>query len=292
MGKAATAFKDIGKACSDLLSKDFSVGETTIEVKSNASNGTAFTSKTTKSAKDNSVSGSLVGKKKFGKTQAEATVKTDGALKLQLEMAELAKGLKLTLDCETPKAGKSGALAVGKCTADYSSDMLTSKCIYDYYAAADKPDLCTAFSTAYQAFTLGCSADLSLAKMTLAKMSAACEYVADDFSLMFKYADSLGKPNAKTYSCSYFHSVSKDMQVGTEMVKDMSKPEVAMALGCAYKLDKDTTVKAKVDSSGMLSTSYKQKVSALTTMILTSKVDTVNLSDNKHKFGLTLNLTP
>jgi len=292
MGKAATAFKDIGKACSDLLSKDFKVDETTIEVKSNASNGTAFTSKTTKSAANNSVSGSLVGKKKFGNAQTEATVKTDGALALQVEMAELAAGLKLTLDCETPKAGKPGALAVAKCTADYCSEMLTSKCFFVYYAAADKPDLCTAFSTAYQAFTLGCAADFSVAKRTLAKMGAACEYVADDFSLMFKYTDTLGKTDAKVYSCSYFHNVSKDMQVGTEMVKDMSKNEVAMSLGCAYKLDKDTTVKAKVDTEGKLSTSYKQKISAITTMILSSKVDTVNLSDNNHKFGLALNLTP
>ena len=54
----------------------------------------------------------------------------------------------------------------------------------------------------------------------------------------------------------------------------------------------ETTVKAKVDSDGILCTSYKQKVSALTTMTLAAQVDTVNLADNKHKFGLALNITP
>jgi len=58
------------------------------------------------------------------------------------------------------------------------------------------------------------------------------------------------------------------------------------------KLDKDTTVKGKVDSAGILSGSYKQKISPLTTMTLAAQVDAVNLADNKHKFGLALNITP
>lgn len=203
-------------------------------------------------------------------------------------MAEIAKGLKLTLDCETPAAGKAGFLSVGKATADYSSDLLTSKCVYDHF----KGDLATTFSTAFQDLTLGWSADFSLAKATLSKLGAACQYVAPDFSLVGKMTDSVGKPDGKTYTCSYFHKVSSDMQVGTELVKAMSKSDVSLALGCAYQLDKDTSVKAKVDSAGMLSMSYKQKVSALTTMVLASQVDTVNLSENKHKFGLELKLTP
>lgn len=60
MGKAATAFKDIGKACSDLLTKDFKTGQTKVEVKSTASNGVTFTPITTKAG--DSFSGSLAAK--------------------------------------------------------------------------------------------------------------------------------------------------------------------------------------------------------------------------------------
>jgi len=47
-----------------------------------------------------------------------------------------------------------------------------------------------------------------------------------------------------------------------------------------------------VDSDGILSASYKQVISKLTTMTLAAQIDTVNLSDNKHKFVMVLNLTP
>ena len=80
-------------------------------------------------------------------------------------------------------------------------------------------------------------------------------------------------------------------QVGAELSKAASKSDVDLAFGCQYKLDKDTTVKAKVDDKGMLCASYKQKISALTTMTLAAEVDTVHL-ENNHKFGLQLNITP
>ena len=51
-------------------------------------------------------------------------------------------------------------------------------------------------------------------------------------------------------------------------------------------------MRSQVDSEGVVCTSYKQKISSLTTMTLAAQVDTVNLADNKHKFGLVLNITP
>jgi len=75
--------------------------------------------------------------------------------------------------------------------------------------------------------------------------------------------------------------------------KASKKADVSLAFGCQYKLDKDLTVKGKVDSDGILSASYKHKLSNVTTLTLASCVDTVNLAESsKHKFGLVLNITP
>jgi len=109
------------------------------------------------------------------------------------------------------------------------------------------------------------------------KYAAACQFVQPDFTVSSKLAEAKG---ARTVSCGYFHNVSKPL----------AKPEVDIEFGCAYKLDKDTTVKGKVESTGLLSCSYKQKISAVTTMTLAAQVDAVNLAASKHKFGLILNL--
>ena len=49
----------------------------------------------------------------------------------------------------------------------------------------------------------------------------------------------------------------------------------------------------QVDADGMLSASYKHKLSNISTLTLATVIDTVHLAESsKHKFGLALNLTP
>merc|ERR1719382_2183693 len=128
----------------------------------------------------------------------------------------------------------------------------------------------------------------------MTKYAAAMQFDASDFAITTKLSEALAKADSKVYEGSYFHKVSSAMQVqvGTEIKKAQNK-DVGLAFGCMYKLDKDTTVKGKVDADGILSTSYKQKISPITTLTLAATVDTASLSESsKHKFGMALNITP
>ena len=131
MGKTVTVFKDIGKACKDLLGKDYDVGKSTVEVKSKTSSGVTFTPKATK--KGDKVDGSL--KAAYGLLpwlDCEATLGTGGSLELSLEAAKLLEGVTVTAECATASNGK-GLLSSANLIAEYKSDLLSSKCSYDYY---------------------------------------------------------------------------------------------------------------------------------------------------------------
>jgi voltage-dependent anion channel protein 2 len=285
---APTAFKDIGKLCSDLLSKDYKTGSNSVEVKSKVPNGITFTPKADKTC--DKFSGSLAAKSAVpGGADLEVTLKTSGVMSASLEAANMMKGLSLTLDCETPAPGKPGLLSSGKGTLDYKTDALTAKGSYDYY----RGDAHAAASSAFKALTFGACADYSVSKSSLSKYAAACQYVAPDFTVCAKLNEALGKPDGMVYAGSYYHKVSPKMQVGTEVSKAAKKDAVSLAFGCQYKLDKDLTVKGKVDADGMLSASYKHKLSNISTLTLATVIDTVHLAESsKHKFGLALNLTP
>jgi len=285
MGKTATVFKDIGKACNDLLSKDYKVGKTTVEVKSKTPSGVTFTPEATKSG--DAVSGTLAAKYAFAPwIEGEAKFGTSGSVDLSIEAADaITKGLVMTAECSRQSPGKPGLLATGNLIADYKSELFSCKSSFDYY----KKDLLASVSTVYAAWAMGVDCTYSGSKGVLAKYAAACQYVQPEFIVSAKCED---KSGSKTLSCTYYHKVSSDMQLGVSLAKPLAKSDVAIQFGCAYKLDKDTTVKGKVDSDGILCTSYKQKISPLTTMTLAAQVDTVNLADNKHKFGLALNITP
>jgi voltage-dependent anion channel protein 2 len=287
MGKTATAFKDIGKACSDLLTKDYKVGKNTVEVKTKTSNGVTFTPIATKS--DSGVTGSLAAKYAFPAVTAEATLNTSGVVSSTIETAALAKGLVVTLDCESAAKGKNALLASGKATAEYKQELFACKASYDYYKGAAS----AAVSSVFSGLVFGGSADYSVTKSSLSSYAAAGQYAQSDFTVAAKLSENLAKPEGQVYECTYIHKISPAMQVGTELKKASKKEDVDLAFGCIYKMDKDTTVKGKVDANGIVSCSYKQVISPITTMTLAATVDTGKLTESsKHKVGFQLNVTP
>jgi len=273
---------------SDLLTKDYKVDKSTVEVKSKTSNGVAFTSTGNKSA-DGKPSGSLAAKYEFaGGITSEMTLNTGGSVEASLEGSPM-KDLTVTLDCTRPAPPATGLLSAAKCTLDYKKESFTAKAAYDFYPGV----LACAGSYVYDVFTLGCSADYSSTKAKLTKYGAACQFVQPDFSIIAKYGGAAGKP--ATYTGMYYHKVSSDMQIGAELAHTKGtdpSTDLKLAFGCMYKLDKDTTAKAKVDADGNLYTSYKQKLSPLATMTLAAQIDTTHVTENKHKFGMVLNVTP
>lgn len=234
------------------------------------------------------VSGTLAAKYNFMPwLEGEATFGTSGSVALKVEAADaVMKGLSLTAECDRQAPGKPGLLAAGSLTAEYKSELYSCKSSFDYY----KQDLLASLSTALDAaFTMGVDCSYSAKKGAVQKYAAACQYVQPEFIVSAKCEDKAG---AKTLSCGYYHKMSSDLQLGVALSKPLAKAGVGMEFGCAYKLDKATNVKGKVDADGILCASYKQKISGLTTMTLAAQVDTVNLAASKHKFGLQLNITP
>ena len=267
----------------DLLSKDYKVGKNTVEVKTKTANGVSFTPLATKSG--DAFSGSLAAKfEAMPKTTVEATLATSGILSSTIEATGVAKGLTATVELES---GKTALLASGKAILDFKQELFTAKASYDYC----KGDAAAAATAAQGPITLGASADYSVSKSAMTGYCAALQFDASDFTLTGKLTEKLPS-GGKTYTGSYYHKVSGAMQVGAELTKPENK-DVGLMFGCAYKLDKDTVVKGKVDADGILSASYKQQVSPIASLTLAATVDTVNLSESsKHKFGMALNLTP
>jgi len=282
MGKPVV-FKDLGKSASDLLTKDFKVGQNTVEVKTKTSNGVEFTPKATN--KGSEMSGSLVAKYGFGGgISTETTLNTCGQLETTLEAADAIQGCNVKLECVTDK-GKA-SLSSAKLTLEYKQDKFTCKTSYDHFKDSALAANC---AIAFGSATLGGSIDL--VKAAPKSYAAALQFDQPDFTLMAQLSENI-RAGEKTYTGSYFHKISSAMQVGTEINKK-GKADIGLAFGCNYKLDKDTTVKGKVDADGILSASYKQKISSLTTLTLAASVNTMQLDDpKKNKFGLALNITP
>ena len=97
--------------CSDLLTKDYKVGKTIVEVESKTPAGITFTPTATKSGE--SVAGTLKAAYPLkGVGDLEATFGTSGSLEASAKMPNaFMPGLTLTAECTKAAAGKGGLLA-------------------------------------------------------------------------------------------------------------------------------------------------------------------------------------
>lgn len=285
----AVAFKDIGKTANDLLTKDMKVGKNTVELKTKVPQGITLTPSATKAG--DKLDGSVKAAYSLAKgMDAEATLSIPkGALKCSFEAVDqIMKGANCKIEAETVAPGGKGMFSSALAEMSYKTGQF--KCLASYELF--KGDLTASGSGTMAPFTVGAECGYSTAK-GLSKYTIASQFVQPDFTVSCKFVDDiLGKKPANTFSGAYYHKVSGDMQVGAEIVKVSTSADVDLAFGCLYKLDKDTSVKGKVDSEGKLSASLKQKLSPLTLITLACEINTVDLNAGKHKFGMVMNLTP
>ena len=69
-----------------------------------------------------------------------------------------------------------------------------------------------------------------------------------------------------------------------------SKSETSFGIGCKYALDKNASLRAKVNNSSQVGLGYQQKLRDGVTLTLSSLIDGKNFQQGGHKLGLALEL--
>jgi len=100
--------------------------------------------------------------------------------------------------------------------------------------------------------------------------------------------------DATEIGVGYFHKVNSNLSVGTEVVLDpnsaASKKDTKMTFGTQYKVDDNSTFKAKCDVSGKFGLSFTQKYNPNISWTVAANVDTNHFSNkNTSQFGFALN---
>jgi hypothetical protein len=277
-------FADLGKAASDLLGKDFGVGKNTVELKTKAPDAVTFTTN----------GGHKVGGAADGSVQAECKplagvlvkgkIDTEGVTTTTVEAdGHAMKGLKLICGLGTPPLAQSGLLASASAGFEFGGPTCSALANYDCLKGSASCSAVTGYANALG----GVSLNYDVAKGTLKGYSAKLAYTQPSYALVGA-ANADGK-GALAYACSLHHAVAADMAVAAEVGIAGGKTRVAAV--ASWALDKETTAKAKVDTSSMLGLSYKRKLGKATTLTVAGCFD-LNLDASKTKTGIALALAP
>jgi len=295
-------FKNVGKRVSDLLTKDFPSDkrEQKHEWKSTTADGLKleFSIKTEEGRDGSKTVGTVKDEFYYAPWSSTFTAElnTDKEFKSEVSIADkLVKGLKTILTAQSQK--RDGLEYFGSVGLEYQ---------HEYASATVSTELGRATDNAVKASLVVGSQGLSVganvecvrkeSATELKELKVAASYASDEYDIT-GYGKVAHTPKASTseLGASYYHKINSDLAVGTEIKFDVSNPDKkpALAFGTSYKLQHDSTLKARFDTEGKLGLSLAQQINKSVKLLISSTIDTNGPSGkNGSAFGFTLSLNP
>jgi voltage-dependent anion channel protein 2 len=248
------SWKDLGKSSNDLLGKDYHFHGASLEVKTQTPSNVAFKVQGTRDSKSDVITGDIEGKwtdKVHGLTLTQ-TWTTANILRNQVELDNLiAKGLKLDLATSlSPDKGAKTAVL----NSVYKQSGLHTRGALDVFKG---PTFTADAVLGRDGFLVGAEAAYNVTGGNITRYAAAVGYNAPEYAVTVH-----GLNNFNTFSASYYHRVSRDVEAGAKAVYDSKATHggVALEVGTKAYLDSSAFFKAKINNSGVIALGYTQSL--------------------------------
>lgn len=279
---APPAYGDLGRQARDVFGKGYHFGLFKLDVKTKSESGVEFSTGTVSNQENGKVNGNLETKYKLADYGITFTEKwnTDNVLCSEVTIQDqIAKGLKITANAVfTPPTGNKTA----QVKASYTHEACAVNADVDIRPSG--PQLTASTVLGYQGFVGGYQTKFDLRDSKLLSNNFALGFSNDEFVLHAAVRD------GQDFSGSIFHKVKPDLEAAVDLLWSAGSNDTRFGIGCKYDLDKEASIRAKVNNSSQVGLSYEQRLRKGVTITLSTLIDAKNFNQGGHKLGLALNL--
>jgi len=279
---APPSYADLGKSARDVFGKGFHFGLVKLDVKSKTSSGLELSSGGQSNVDSGKVSGNIELKKKCTEQGLTITKKwnTDNIANLSVDLQDkLMSGLKLSLDTSySPDTGsKNGKL---KAELKNSAVML---CM-DTDLNLGGPLINSSAVVGHNGWLAGLQMAFDTSKSKLVKNNFSLGYSTGDFVLHSNVND------GAIFGASMYQKVNPNIETGVNLGWTASSNTTSFGVAVKYVLDKNGSVRAKINNSSQIGLGYQQKLRDGVTVTLSTLIDGKNFNQGGHKIGLAVEL--
>jgi len=279
------SWKDLGKSSTDLLQKDYPFQVFGLEVKTKTPSNVVFKVAGNR-AQTGAIHGDIEAKltdKKHGLVFTN-TWTTANVLKNQVELEnQITQGLKLDLTTSiAPSKGANKSAVLG---AVYKQSGFHSRAILDILKG---PTFTADTVLGRDGFLVGAEAAYNVTEGRISRYALAAGFNAPEYAVTLHALNDL-----KSFSASYYHRVSADVEAGAKAVYDpkLTNGGVSIEVGTKTYLDSAAFVKAKINNSGVLALGYTQSLrpglkASFGLALDTQKLNEVDPTGTVHKVGM------
>merc|ERR1712223_1035559 len=203
---------------------------------------------------------------------------TDNSVNATVDYEKLMPGLKLTLDGSfQPNTGDKA----GKFKSEYKHEKLSFNSDLNL---AKSPVVNVAASLGHGPYALGYQTAFDTGKSALTKHNLALNYNAGDMILHATSSD------FKSFGGGIYLKNSSQLETGVTCSSAIGGAS-NFAIGCKYALDKDASLRAKVDTNSQIGLSYQQELREGIVVTVSTNLDGTKLNQPGHKLGLCLEMS-
>lgn len=276
------SYSDLGKQARDIFGKGYHFGLWKLDCKSKTESGVEFSTSGHSNQETGKVFGSLETKYKVGDYGLTFTEKwtTDNTLFTEVSHTDkLVEGLKLVFEGSfAPQSGNKN----GKLKAAYGQDLV--KIDSDVNIDPAGPLVNASAVVGYEGWLAGYQTAFDSQKTKLTTNNFAIGYTTKDFAVHTNVND------GQEFAGSIFHKVNQDLQCGVQLSWSSGSNATKFGLGGLYSLDKDASVRAKINNASQIGLGYQQRLRDGITLTLSTLIDGKNFNAGGHKIGVALEL--
>jgi len=269
-------FKKFGKSLTDLFKEQFEYKKQ-LKVKTTTSSGVTLESGVEALSKGGDFGGNVKTTWKqpdIGTFETE--LNTAGSTKYSVKAEKLSKGLTVKASGDEKPAGKL--------EVDYAQEYFSSSLTADVSKDSTSADF--AGVVGFDGLSVGGNVKYDVTGQKVSDFNAGAEYSQSDFTATIKTAN-----QAQQIGTSYFHKLNADLTVGGLFSYDIEKGSRVLTVGGEYGLGDKNSIKAKVDTNGILATALIHRLRApLTKLVLTTEFNTKSASTVPQNIGIGLHL--
>lgn len=275
-------YSDLGKNARDVFNKGYHFGLLKLDCKTKTSSGVEFSSGGSSNQDTGKVFGSLETKYKvsdYGLTFSEKW-NTDNTLATEISIQDyVAKGLKLSFDSSfAPQTGSK----TGRIKSEFRHDICALNTDVDLDTAG--PIVLASAVLGYNGWLVGYQLRFDSQKSKITKNNIALGYSSGDFILHTNVND------GQEFGGSIYQKVSPKLDTAIDLNWTAGSNETRFGIGCKYELDKEASVRAKVNNLSQIGLGYQQKLREGVSVFLSALIDGKNFNQGGHKIGVALEL--
>lgn len=291
-------FKDIGKRASDLITKDFPK-EQKAEWKSTTADGVKleFSIKNEEGRDGSKITGALKNEYTYKPWNNTTTVELNTEREFKAETSftpKFVKGLKTIFSVQSQK--KDGSLDYFSTVGAEFKNEFSSFTVSSEVGRANDNALKGSLVFGSQGAAVGINGEFLRKEQgpEFKEVKSSVSYASDEFDFVAygKVAQARNAKRSTELGASYFHKISSDLQIGTEVKFDVSSEDKkpSLTFGSAYKLNNDATLKTRVDTSGVVGLSLAQQVNKTTKLLVGANINTAAPAKSGTNFGFLLTI--